>query len=179
MSGDTPSYRTPYHDFTLDELEAYDRGVLEPARVAVIEAHLAEGCPACRRWLAGSDEAVRLVEDLARAALEDQALRRPTTRRGRLRAWGRRRMQARRLTVLLYAVPLKAALVLVAWRARPRRGTRVGVAVALVGLTVVALRYALTSPTQLREANAQDAVDPHRQRAQGQGPPRTDPAPAW
>ncbi len=29
MSASAP---TPYHDFTLDELEAYDRGVLEPAR---------------------------------------------------------------------------------------------------------------------------------------------------
>jgi len=79
--------RIPYHDFTLDELEAYDRGVLEPERAAVIAEHLAEGCPACRRWIAGADPVVRLLEDYVRAELEQPI---PTTPWERARAWGRR-----------------------------------------------------------------------------------------
>jgi predicted anti-sigma-YlaC factor YlaD len=138
-----PAHRTPYHDFTLDELEAYDRGVLEPARVAVIEEHLAEGCPACRRWLAGSDEAVRLIEELARA---ESRRPRPTTPWGHARAWGRRRVHARRLTVLLYALPLKGALVAAVLRADARRGVRVSAAVGIVGLTVVVGRAVLAPP---------------------------------
>ena len=142
--------RIPYHDFTLDELEAYDRGLLEPERAALIAEHLAEGCPACRRWLAGSDEAVRLVEALARDALGRAG---PTTRPGRARAWGRRRIRARRLTVLLYAVPLKAVLAMIVVRAGPRRGVRLGAAVGIVGLTAGVLRHVLAPPDQTRGVN--------------------------
>lgn len=149
MSATAHAQHTPYHDFTLDELEAYDRGLLEPERVAVIGEHLAQGCPACRRWLAGSDEAVRLVEALARDALGRP---RPTTRRGRARAWSRRRIRARRLTVLLYAVPLKAALVAVVVRAGPRRGARLSAAVGLVGLTAGVVRHVLAPPARPTDA---------------------------
>ncbi len=140
----------PYHDFTLDELEAYDRGLLEPERAAVIAAHLARGCPACRRWLAGSDEAVRLIEALARDALTQL---RPPTRWGRAGAWGQRRIRARRLTVLLYAVPLKAVLVAVVVHAGPRRGTRLSAAVGLVGLTVGVVRHVLAFPDRPTDAD--------------------------
>ena len=140
----------PYHDFTLDELEAYDRSVLEPERAAVIATHLAQGCPACRRWLAGSDEAVRLIEALARDALSRS---RPPTRWGRAGAWSRRRIRARRLTVLLYAVPLKAVLVAVVVRAGPQRGTRLSAAVGLVGLTVGVVRHVLAVPDRPTDAD--------------------------
>jgi len=151
MSATAHAQHTPYHDFTLDELEAYDRGLLEPERVAVIGEHLAQGCPACRRWLAGSDEAVRLIEALARDALSRP---RPPTRRSRARAWGRHRIHARRLTVLLYAVPLKAVLVAVVVRAAPRRGVRLSAAVGLVGLTAGVLRHVLVLPDRSPDADA-------------------------
>ena len=77
------AHRTPYHDFTLDELEAYDRGVLEPERAEVVATHRATGCPACRRWIAGSDPLVRLLQDYVRAELEQPL---PTTPWGRVRA---------------------------------------------------------------------------------------------
>ena len=141
----------PYHDFTLDELEAYDRSFLEPERAAVIAAHLAQGCPACRRWIAGSDEAVRLIEALARDAL---SWPRPPTRGGRAGAWGRHRIRARRLTVLLYVVPLKAVLVAVVVRATPRRGARLSAAVGLIGLTAGVLRHVLVLPDRSTDADA-------------------------
>ncbi len=145
----TSAWHSPYHDFTLDELEAYDRSLLEPERVVVIDAHLAAGCPACRRWLAGSDEAVRLIEAMARDALSRS---RPTTGGGQARAWGRRRIHARRLTVLLYAMPLKAVLVAVVLRADRRRGTRLSAAVGIAGLTVGVLRHVLTPPDRFTDA---------------------------
>ncbi len=151
MSAAAHAQPIPYHDFTLDELEAYDRGLLEAERVAVIAAHLAQGCPACRRWLAGSDEAVRLIEALARDAL---GRARPPTRWGRAGAWSRRVLRARRLTVLFYAVPLKALLVAVVVRASPRRGTRLSATVGIVGLTVSVVRHVLVLPDRPTDADA-------------------------
>jgi len=151
MSAAAHARPSPYHDFTLDELEAYDRGVLEPERAAVIAAHLAQECPACRRWLAGSDEAVRLIEALARDALSRS---RPPTRWGRPGAWSRHRIRARRLTVLLYAVPLKAMLVAVVVRATPRRGARLSAAVGLIGLTAGVLRHVLVLSDRPTDADA-------------------------
>jgi len=49
------------HDFTLDELQAYDEGTLAPERAAVVAAHLTAGCAACRAWIATSHEVGRLL----------------------------------------------------------------------------------------------------------------------
>jgi len=38
------------HDFTLDELQAYDEGTLAPDRAAVVAAHHAAGSPPPTRW---------------------------------------------------------------------------------------------------------------------------------
>ncbi len=101
------------HDFTLDELQAYDEGTLAPDRAAVVAAHLAAGCAACRAWIATSHEVGRLlhagaglgdVGDAPDAFLWD-------TPRARARRWLRRRLRPRRFAVLLVVLPLKGRLV--------------------------------------------------------------------
>ena len=143
--------RIPYHDFTLDELEAYDRGVLEPERAAVVAEHLAEGCSACRRWIAASDPLARLLEDYVRAELEQPI---PTTPWERARAWGRRRVHVRRGTLLLYALPLKGLLLAATFQRERRTGARLGLAVGVVGLTAAVLRAVLAPMARLDDADA-------------------------
>ncbi len=48
--------------------------------------------------------------------------------------------------MLLYALPLKGALVAMVLRADARRGVRVGAAVGIAGLTVVVGRAVLAPP---------------------------------
>ncbi len=143
--------RIPYHDFTLDELEAYDRGVLEPERAAVVAEHLAEGCSACRRWIAASDPLARLLEDYVRAELEQPI---PTTPWERARAWGRRRVHVRRGTLLLYALPLKGLLLAATFQRERRTGARLGLAVGVVGLTAAVLRAVLAPMARLDDDDA-------------------------
>ncbi len=59
------------HNFTLDELQAYDEGTLAPDRTAVVAAHLTAGCAACRAWIATSHEVGRLLHADADARLGD------------------------------------------------------------------------------------------------------------
>ncbi len=99
------------HDFTLDELQAYDEGTLAPDRAAVVTAHLTAGCAACRAWIATSHEVGRLLHADTDACLGDPDAFLRDTPPARARHWLRRRLRPRRFVVLLVVLPLKGRLV--------------------------------------------------------------------
>jgi len=154
------------HDFTLDELQAYDEGTLAPDRAAVVAAHLAAGCAACRAWIATSHEVGRLlhadggvgdVGDDPDAFLRDT----PSTR---ARRWLRRRLRPRRFVVLLVVLPLKARLVRHLFRTQQGWEARASAVVSLVALTVATLRFVFARP-----AWPVAAPTTHRAEATGHG----------
>jgi len=137
------------HDFTLDELQAYDEGTLAPGRAVVVAAHLAAGCAACRAWIATSHEVGRLlhagtglgdVGDDPDAFLWD-------TPRARARRWLRRRLRPRRFVVLLVVLPLKGRLVRHLFRTQQGWEARASAVVSLVALTVAILRFVFARPS--------------------------------
>jgi len=135
------------HDFTLDELQAYDEGTLAPERGAVVAAHLAAGCVACRAWIATSHEVGRLLHAGAGAHLDgpDAFLR--DTPYTRARRWLRRRLRPRRFVVLLVALPLKGRLVRHLFRTPQTWEARLSAIVSLVALTVATLRFVFARPS--------------------------------
>ncbi len=137
------------HDFTLDELQAYDEGTLAPERAAVVAAHLAAGCAACRAWIATSHEVGRLlhadvglgdVGDDPDAFLWD-------TPRARTRRWLRRRLRPQRFVVLLVVLPLKGRLVRHLFRTPQTWEARLSAIVSVVALTVATLRFVFARPS--------------------------------
>jgi anti-sigma factor RsiW len=135
------------HDFTLDELQAYDEGTLAPDRAAVVAAHLAAGCAACRAWIATSHEVGRLLHADAGAHLDgpDAFLRdTPSTH---ARRWLRRRLRPRRFMVLLVVLPLKARLVRHLFRTQQGWEPRASAALSLLALTVATLRFVFARPS--------------------------------
>jgi len=152
------------HDFTLDELQAYDDGTLAPDRAAVVAAHLAAGCAACRAWIATSHEVGRLLH--AGAALGDvgddpDAFLWDTPR---ARRWLRRRLRPRRFVVLLVVLPLKGRLVRHLFRTPQTWEARLSAIVSVVALTVTTLRFVFARPVGPASAPAA-----HRADAQGNG----------
>ncbi len=144
---------TRTHDFTLDELQAYDEGTLAPDRAAIVAAHLAAGCPACRSWIATSHEVGRLLH--AGAGLgDDPDVFLWDTPLARARRWLRRHLRPRRFVVLLAVLPLKGRLVRHLFRT-PQ---------GLVALTVATLRFVFARP-----AWPASAPTAHRTDATGQG----------
>jgi len=137
------------HDFTLDELQAYDDGTLAPERTAVVAAHLATGCAACRAWIATSHEVGRVLH--ADAGLGDvgddpDAFLRDTPD-ARVRRWLRRRLRPRRFVVLLVVLPLKGRLVRHLFRTPQTGEARLSAIVSLVALTVTTLRFVFARPS--------------------------------
>jgi len=154
------------HDFTLDELQAYDEGTLAPERAAVVAAHLTAGCAACRAWIATSHEVGRLLHAGAGrgdvgadpdAFLWDKP-------RARARRWLRRRLRPRRFVVLLVVLPLKGRLVRHLFRTPQTWEARLSALVSLVALTVTTLRFVFARPAGLASAPA-----PRRAAAHGNG----------
>ncbi len=135
------------HNFTLDELQAYDEGMLAPERAAVVGRHLAAGCPACRAWIAHSYEVGRLLHpgEGVHAAL-DAAADAWDTPYTRARRWLRRRLRPRRFVVLLVVLPLKGRLVRHLFRTPQGWEARVSAVVSLVALTVATLRFVFARP---------------------------------
>jgi len=151
------------HDFTLDELQAYDEGTLAPERAAVVAAHLSAGCAACRAWIATSHEVGRLlhtgtglgdVGDDPDAFLWD-------TPRARARRWLRRRLRPRRFVVLLVVLPLKGRLVRHLFRTPQTWEARLSAIVSLVALTVTTLRFVFARPVGPTSAPAAHRADAH------------------
>lgn len=136
------------HNFTLDELQAYDAGALSPERAAVVAAHLMAGCPACRARIAQSHEigrllhAARVAEGHAESG-EDSDTQGPASTRTRRRLL---RLRPRCVVVMLVILPLKGVLVRHLLRA-PHRETRMRTALSLVALTAVVLRVVCARPT--------------------------------
>ncbi len=113
MTTTTTTTTDTAHNFTLDELQAYDEGALAPERAAVVGRHLAAGCPACRAWIAHSQAEGHLLvgkEDI-HAALDAAAdvWGMPDTPDTRARRWLRRRLRPRRFVVLLVVLSLRRA----------------------------------------------------------------------
>ncbi len=135
------------HDFTLDELQAYDEGTLAPDRAAVVAAHLAAGCAACRAWIATSHEVGRVLHADADAPLDDPDAFLLNTPPTRARRWLRRRLRPRRFVVLLVVLPLKARLVRHLFRTQQGWEARASAIVSLVALTVATLRFVFARPS--------------------------------
>jgi len=139
------------HDFTLDELQAYDEGTLAPERVAIVAAHLAAGCAACRAWIATSHEVGRLLHADASAdastRLDDPDAFLWDTPRARARRWLRRRLRPRRFVVLLVVLPLKGRLVRHLFRTPQGWEARASAVVSLAALTVATLRFVFARPS--------------------------------
>ncbi len=136
--------RATAHDFTLDELQAYDEGTLAPERAVIVAAHLAAGCPACRAWIATSHEVGRLRHAAAR--LDDPDAFLLQTPPARARRWLRRRMRPRRFAVLLVVLPLKARLVRRLFRTQQTWETRLSATISLAALTVAVFRFVFARP---------------------------------
>ncbi len=137
------------HDFTLDELQAYDEGTLAPDRAAVVAAHLTAGCAACRAWIATSHEVGRLLHagtGLGDVGIDPDAFLWDTPR-ARARRWLRRRLRPRRFVVLLVVLPLKARLVRHLFRTQQGWEARASAIVSLVALTVATLRFVFARPS--------------------------------
>ncbi len=152
------------HDFTLDELQAYDEGTLAPDRATVVAAHLAAGCAACRAWIATSHEVGRLLHadaDIG-AGLDDPDAFLWDTSRARIRRWLRRRLRPRRFVVLLVVLPLKARLVRHLFRTQQCWEARLSATISLVALTAAVLRFVFAHPSW-------PTVVPPARRADGQG----------
>jgi len=151
------------HDFTLDELRAYDEGTLAPERAAIVAAHLAAGCAACRAWIATSHEVGRLLH--AGAGLgDDPDVFLWDTPPARARRWLRRRLRPRRFVVLLVVLPLKGRLVRHLFRSPQSWETRLSATISLVGLTAATLRFVVARP-----AWPASAPTAHRSDATGHG----------
>jgi len=147
------------HDFTLDELHAYDEGTLAPERAAIVAAHLAAGCAACRAWIATSHEVGRLLHtgegvhaalDAAAdagARLDDPDAFLLATRRARAWRLLHWRLRPRRFVVLLVVLPLKGCLVRHLFRSQQSWETRLSATISLVALTVATLRFVVARPT--------------------------------
>ncbi len=153
------------HDFTLDELRAYDEGTLALERAAIVATHLATGCPACRAWIATSHEVGRLRQAEAGVRPDDDpdAFLRDTPR-ARARRWLRRRLRPRRFVVLLVVLPLKGRLVRHLFRTPQGWEARVSAVVSLAALTVATLRFVFARP-----AWPASALTAHRAEATGHG----------
>ncbi|MDQ2828702.1 MAG: hypothetical protein M3Y74_06605 [Chloroflexota bacterium] len=137
------------HDFTLDELQAYDEGTLAPDRAAVVAAHLAAGCAACRAWIATSHEVGRLLHagvGLGDVGADPDAFLWETPR-ARARRWLRRRLRPRRFVVLLIVLPLKGRLVRHLFRTQQGWEARTSAVVSVVALTVATLRFIFARPS--------------------------------
>jgi len=134
------------HDFTLDELRAYDEGTLALERAAVVAAHLAAGCAACRAWIATSHEVGRLLHAGAGLGDDPDAFLRDTPP-ARARRWLRRRLRPRRFVVLLVVLPLKARLVRHLFRTPQGWETRLSATISLVALTVAVFRFVFARPS--------------------------------
>ncbi len=134
------------HDFTLDELQAYDEGTLAPERAAIVAAHLAAGCAACRAWIATSHEVGRLRHAGAGLGDDPDAFLRDTPP-ARARRWLRRRLRPRRFVVLLVVLPLKARLVRHLFRTPQGWETRLSATISLVALTVAVFRFVFARPS--------------------------------
>ena len=154
---------TRAHNFTLDELQAYDEGTLAPERAAVVAAHLAAGCAACRAWIATSHEVGRLLH--AGAGLGDVGDAPDAfllhTPRARARRWLRRRLRPRRFVVLLVVLPLKARLVRHLFRTPQGWEARASGVVSLVALTVATLRFVFARPSWSASAPTTRGADAH------------------
>jgi len=137
------------HDFTLDELQAYDEGMLAADRSAIVAAHLAAGCAACRAWIATSHEVGRLLHADAGTdtRLDDPDAFLWDTLRTRARRWLRRRLRPRRFVVLLVVLPLKGRLVRHLFRTPQGWEARVSAVVSLAALTVATLRFVFARPS--------------------------------
>jgi anti-sigma factor RsiW len=139
------------HDFTLDELQAYDEGTLAPEQAAIVAAHLAAGCAACRAWIATSHEVGRLLHTDADAGagtrLDDPDAFLWDTPRARARRWLRRRLRPRRFVVLLVVLPLKARLVRHLFRTPQGWEARLSAMISLVALTVAVFRFVFARPS--------------------------------
>jgi len=129
------------HDFTLDELQAYDEGTLALERAAVVAAHLAAGCAACRAWIATSHEIGRVLHADADAPLDGPDAFLLDTPPARARRWLRRRLRPRRFVVLLVVLPLKGRLVRHLFRTQQTWEARLSAVVSLAALTVATLRF--------------------------------------
>jgi len=134
------------HDFTLDELQAYDEGTLAPERAAIVAAHLAAGCAACRAWIATSHEVGRLRHAGAGLGDDPDAFLWDTPP-ARARRWLRRRLRPRRFVVLLVVLPLKARLVRHLFRTPQGWETRLSATISLVALTVAVFRFVFARPS--------------------------------
>ena len=135
------------HDFTLDELQAYDEGTLAPDRAAVVAAHLAADCAACRAWIATSHEVGRLLHADADACLGDPDAFLRDTPSTRARRWLRRRLRPRRFVVLLVVLPLKGRLVRHLFRTQQGWEARASAILSLVALTMATLRFVFARPS--------------------------------
>jgi anti-sigma factor RsiW len=143
------------HDFTLDELQAYDEGTLVPDRALVVARHLAAGCPACRAWIANSHEVGRLLHADAGVGvgvgggghMDDPDAFLWDTPRARARRWLRRRLRPRRFVVLLVVLPLKGRLVRHLFRTPQGWEARASAVVSLAALTVATLRFVFARPS--------------------------------
>ena len=154
---------TRTHDFTLDELQAYDEGTLAPDRAAIVAAHLAVGCPACRSWIATSHEVGRLLH--AGAGLgDDPDVFLWDTPLARARRWLRRHLRPRRFVVLLAVLPLKGRLVRHLFRTPQGWEARLSAVVSLAALTVATLRFVFARPAWPASASTV-----HRTNASGHG----------
>ncbi len=152
------------HDFTLDELQAYDEGTLAPDRAAVVAAHLAAGCAACRAWIATSHEVGRLLHADAGVHLNGPDAFLLNTPPARARRWLRRRLRPRRFVVLLVVLPLKARLVRHLFRTQQGWEARASAILSLVALTMTTLRFVFARPVGPASAPAA-----HRAAAHGNG----------
>jgi anti-sigma factor RsiW len=135
------------HNFTLDELQAYDEGTLAPDRTAVVAAHLTAGCAACRAWIATSHEVGRLLHADADARLGDPDAFLLNTPPARARRWLRRRLRPRRFAVLLVVLLLKGHLVRHLFRTPQTWEARLSAVVSLVAPTVATLRFVFARPS--------------------------------
>ncbi len=149
------------HDFTLDELQAYDEGTLAPERAVVVAAHLAAGCAACRAWIATSHEVGRLLHADTNAHLDDPDAFLLNTPPARARRWLRRRLRPRRFAVLLVVLPLKARLVRHLFRTPQGWEARASGVVSLVALTVATLRFVFARPSWSASAPTTRGADAH------------------
>jgi len=131
------------HDFTLDELQAYDEGTLAPDRAAVVAAHLAAGCAACRAWIATSHEVGRLLHADADAHLDGPDAFLLNTPPARARRW----LRPQRFVVLLVVLPLKGRLVRHLFRTPQGWEARASAVVSLVALTMATLRFVFARPS--------------------------------
>jgi len=159
---------TGAHDFTLDELQAYDEGTLAPDRAAVVAAHLTAGCAACRAWIATSHEVGRLLHADADAGLGDPDAFLLDTPRARARRWLRRRLRPRQFVVLLVVLPLKGRLVRHLFRTQQGWEARLSAVVSLVALTVATLRFVFARPSWPAAAPLTRGADAHGNGGRGQ-----------